>query len=304
MSLRLKAYIYLLLSSLIWGLAGPVIKYTLKFISPFLFLFWRFLITTLIYLPIFFIFLKRKKIRLTFNIILKSSLLGLVGIGLSLTLFFLGLTQTSVLECALIYLVAPLLVVGGGAIFLKEKVTLSEKIGVTFAFFGSLITIIEPFINGRYFKMQNFIANFLIFLSALTWAIYCLFVRKLETKEKINPFILTSIGFFSSFLFILPFMVWEKNSLQLSSLLFNPKAFYGIFYLSFFSSAIAYFIYNLGYNLIEASEATLFDYLMPLFGAPVSIFWLGEKIKPYFLFGLFFILLGVFLTEVPHKFKK
>ncbi|MFZ5366259.1 MAG: EamA family transporter, partial [Patescibacteria group bacterium] len=52
---RLTAYLLLTLTAAIWGIAGPVIKNTLQFIPPFTFLFWRFLLASLIFLP-FFIF--------------------------------------------------------------------------------------------------------------------------------------------------------------------------------------------------------------------------------------------------------
>jgi drug/metabolite transporter (DMT)-like permease len=63
------------------------------------------------------------------------------------------------------------------------------------------------------------------------------------------------------------------------------------------SSVIAYFTYHLGYSLIEASEATVFDYLKPVIAAPVAVLWLGEKITLPFLIGAGIIALGVFLTE-------
>jgi drug/metabolite transporter (DMT)-like permease len=72
----------------------------------------------------------------------------------------------------------------------------------------------------------------------------------------------------------------------------------GILYMSAISSVIAYFTYNLGYSLIEASEATLFDYLKPIFAAPVALMWLGEQITLPFLVGAGLIFLGVVLTEI------
>jgi len=63
------------------------------------------------------------------------------------------------------------------------------------------------------------------------------------------------------------------------------------------SSVVAYFAFELGLKLIEASEATLFAYLQPIFAAPVAVFWLGEKITPPFLLGAGIIAIGVVLTE-------
>ena len=64
-----------------------------------------------------------------------------------------------------------------------------------------------------------------------------------------------------------------------------------------FSSVLAYFAFESGLRLIEASETTLFAYLQPIFAAPVAVFWLGERISPPFLLGAGIIAIGVFLSE-------
>jgi len=45
---RRLAYLALIISAFIWGIAPPIIKYTLRFISPVQFLFYRFLIASLL----------------------------------------------------------------------------------------------------------------------------------------------------------------------------------------------------------------------------------------------------------------
>jgi len=297
MNNHLKAYFFLLLTSLIWGIAGPIIKYTLQFIKPFSFLFWRLLITSLIYLPIFIIYKRRKNIRLKSAKIKKLIGLGFLGTTLCLVFLFVGLRYTTAIDSSLIGSIAPIVVIIGGAIFLKEEVTLQEKIGAVIAFLGSIITIIQPLFEKKFLAKENIYGNILIFISTLTWAIYCLLMRQSEKRDKTDPFILTSIGFFTGFITIIPFFIWESSTINHQSLAISPLALPGILYMSIFSSLIAYFTYNLGYSLIEASEATLFDYLKPIFAAPLAIIWLGEKITPFFLSGAFFIFLGVFLTE-------
>jgi drug/metabolite transporter (DMT)-like permease len=310
---RIKAYVLLLITAVIWGIASPVIKYTLRFIQPFSFLFWRFLIVSLVFLPVFFIYKKKKKIKLSSKKVFKLALLGFLGTTLSLGLLFLGYKYTTAIDGSLIYSIAPIIVVIGGAIFLKEKVTKMERVGVIIAFLGSLVIVLQPILEGKAFALKNIYGNVLILLSAIAWATYCLLVCKTETREKTDPLVLTAIGFFVGFLTIIPIFLLENLVLNdyLKSVYFstqplfhlNPAAIPGILYMSFFSSVIAYFIYNLGYSLIEASEATIFDYLKPVFAAPLAILWLGEKITPPFLLGALIIFLGVLLTEYrPRRF--
>lgn len=301
MTNRIKAYFSLLLTSIIWGIASPVIKYTLSYIEPFAFLFWRFLITGLVFLPILIIYLKKKKIKLTFAKIRQLSALGFLGTTLSLGLLFLGYKYTTAVDGALIYSTAPIIVIIGGALFLTETITKQERWGAFIAFLGSIVTVSQPILEGQALALTNLAGNLLVFCSAVVWAVYCLWLRKTETEEKTDPLVLTALGFFSGLITIIPFFLWE-NSITHQQLIINHSALPGIFYMSLFSSIIAYFSYNLGYSLIEASEAVLFDYLKPLFAVPLAAIWLKEPITLSFLAGAALIALGVFLTEYkPQK---
>lgn len=303
MNNRLKAYTYLLITAIIWGIASPVIKYTLQFIEPFSFLFWRFLITCLIFLPILLIYKKHKKIKLGFKKIIKLSSLGFLGTTLSLSLLFIGYKYTTAIDGALIFSVAPIIVVIGGALFLKEVVTKQEKIGSLIALAGSIVTVIQPILEGKALAFQNIKGNLFVLASAVSWAVYCLLVRKAEFKEKVDPLVLTAIGFLAGFATIIPFFIWEQlsnNCITIASLP-NHYSLPGILYMTIFSSVIAYFTYNLGFSLIEASEATIFDYLKPIFAAPIAVLWLKEQITLPFLAGAGLIALGVILTEYRVK---
>lgn len=311
MDKRKKAYLALLTTTIIWGFASPVIKFTLGFIPPFTFLFWRFLLTTLIFLPVFFVYKRKKKIKLRGRQWLKLAGLGFLGTSLSLSLLFIGYNYTTAIDGILIYSIVPIMVIIGGGLFLKEEITKQERIGAGLAFSGSLVTVIQPALEGKTFALQNIEGNLLILLSAIVWASYCLMMRKTENQEKTDPLILTALSFFVGLVTIIPLFLYETglfnpeiglaNVWGLISLPASIQALGGIFYMAVFSSVIAYFTYNLGFSLIEASEATLFDYLKPVFGAPLAVIWLGEKITLPFLAGAGLIFLGVFLTEYKRK---
>src|SRR3990167_6781633 len=103
-SARLRAYIYLLIVALIWGLAGPVIKLTLKGLPPDVFLLYRFFLSAALAFGIFifrpFRFPKDKK---TFWILL---LYALLSSTISLGLLFWGTDKTSLIDMSLISLFA------------------------------------------------------------------------------------------------------------------------------------------------------------------------------------------------------
>lgn len=61
---RLRAYFQLLIVVVIWGIAPSVIKFALGELPPFLFLAYRFLITTVVLLP-FYLAAKEKGLGLS-----------------------------------------------------------------------------------------------------------------------------------------------------------------------------------------------------------------------------------------------
>ncbi len=122
---RAPALLAILTVVAIWGLAGPVIVWTLRLIPPFTFLFLRFLIAAIVLLP-FALKAKfwREITRENFPTLLGLSLLGTTfGLGV----LFYGYQFTTALDGSLIALTAPLLIIAGGAFFLKEEITQREK---------------------------------------------------------------------------------------------------------------------------------------------------------------------------------
>jgi len=77
----------------------------------------------------------------------------------------------------------------------------------------------------------------------------------------------------------------------------NSKALIGIIYMSFLSGIIAYAFFQFGLKNIEASEASLFYYLQPLFAMPIAFFFLKENLSIEFIIGAILITLGVYRAE-------
>lgn len=291
---RLTAYLLLTLTAAIWGIAGPVIKATLSFIPPFTFLFWRFLLASIIFLP-FFIWLARKE-KETLKTLLPIVPIGFLGIPLCLAFVFLGFERTSALDGTILSALAPIFIVLAGVFFLKEKVSKLEALGLAVAIAGSVVMVSQPLLEGGGFARNNLLGNIFIILSDIVWAGYVVASKK-EFKKH-SPMIITAVSFFTGLVTIFPFALLEKGpqifNFQFSIL--NSGALWGLLYMVILSSVVAYFAFELGLKLIEASEATLFAYLQPIFAAPIAVFWLGEKITPPFLMGAAIIALGVFLT--------
>lgn len=280
------AFLALLAASIIWGIAPPVIKYTLGYISPFSFLFYRFLLSFAIVIVPFA--LRLNKIRPKIQDWRTYFLLGVLCAPLNLGFLFLGIQRTTAIDASLISIISPILIILGGAFFLKEQISQNEKIGILLALLGTVLTIIQPLLETKNStRLNNIEGNFLVLLGTFAWVAFTLLAKK---NKRLDPFLLTGFSFLIGLVFTFPVFILEKTTL-------NVIALPGIIFMAVFSSVLAYFFYVFGLSKIEASEATVFTYLQPLFAVPISVIFLKEVLTLPFIFGAIFITLGVFICE-------
>lgn len=298
---RVRSYIYLVLVAAIWGIAGPVIKFTLKELSPFTFLAYRFFITSLILVPIMIAtktkFPKESRKNLTLLI------LSLLGTTINLGFLFVGLKFTTVLDQTFISETGPIFTILASSIFLKDRITKKEKIGITLTFLGTIFIIVQPLIDNGFMSLDNLFGNILILLANISWVAYVIISKK-QLREKVSPLTMAVSNFFVGFITILPLAVLENHGAQnlISNLTnINIHTHLGVFYMAIISGALGYYLFQLGQKSIESSEAALFSYLQPIFATPLAIFWLKEELSSGFALGAIIIILGIFIAEYKTK---
>jgi drug/metabolite transporter (DMT)-like permease len=294
---RIKSYTLLLIVAAIWGIAGPVIKFTLPDFPPMIFLTYRFFISSILMLPI--VWVLKPKFPRTKREIFMLTIAGLLGSSLNLSLLFFGFDNSNVLDASIIGNTAPIFVILGGVLLLKEKVTKKEILGIAITFIGTLIIVMSPIFDGGYREGSSLFGNLLIILANVAWVLYIVISKK-ELRHKIDIFLMTTYMFFLGFLTSLPFaLIQTKGIINLLLIVSTApvKAHLGVWYMAVLSGSLAYFLYQEGQKKIEASEATLFAYLSPLFAAPLAVFWLKEKLTIPFILGTVIIIVGVFIAE-------
>lgn len=296
---RLKAYFYLLIVVVIWGIAPAVIKFALGELPPFLFLAYRFFITTIILLPIF---LKMKGENISLKNLPLIILISLLGSTVNLGLLFYGSNLTTSLDSSLISATSPILIILGGIIFLNERVTKREKIGILITFLGTLIITFQSLFEFGTPVPHSILGNMILLLSNIVFAIYLILAKK-GLQKNIQPFALTFIMFAVGFITTLPLAIWESHGKSIIPQVLNLSlsAHLSVVFMAIFSGAIAYWLYQKAQKTIETSEASLFNYLSPIVTAPISILWLHEKLTSAYIVGLIVIALGVFLAEIKKR---
>ncbi len=191
---RKTAILYLIFASLIWGAAGPIIKYTLEFVPPFTFLFLRFLVASIIILP--FMILEEKKHPVEKKDWLNLIILSFLGGSLSLGFVFWGFKYTTSLDGTLISSVAPVFIMLASVKFLGEKITKNERLGSIIALAGTALIVFQPIFDGQSLSRGGNIAlqlfgNLLILLSVFSWVAYTVWSKKIlnHIPSKLGTFL-------------------------------------------------------------------------------------------------------------------
>lgn len=214
------AYLYLLLTALIWGAGIPVIKATGESIPPISFLSLRFGISAILAIPFAVLILKKYSLnKRRIKLILTASTIGHI---LTILFLFLGLNLTTSSEGSLITSLTPIIVSVMAYLILHETIKKEEIEGALIALIGTLIIILMPIINNVFHVETsgiNIIGNILILIAILLDATYMIYVKKNISQDRIiTPLVLIVFSFIFAGIVFLPLGIIEQYYLYRKSL--------------------------------------------------------------------------------------
>lgn len=296
-SRRLKAYLILLLVVIIWGVAGPVIKFTLEGIDPLPFIVYRLGISTVVSLIFFGIKIyhgkKFKQLRAHLPLVI---LYGILAVPIGLGMLFFGLDDSTVLDLSLVGFMGPLLSLAGGAYFFKDHITKRQKIGIIVVVVGVFLNSFYPIIEeGSNFRLTG---NILLITYLLADSISVLLAKR-SLRFKIKSANLTNLAFVIGFVTLFPLVIYNYGFANfVNSIISLPFQYHlGVWFMALISGNLAYFLYIRAERTLEVSETVLFNYLQPVVTIPLAIFWLHEELSFHFVVGAVIIAIGLFVVE-------
>lgn len=291
-SKRALAYALLLINTILWGFSAPIIKKALDYVTINQFLFGRYLIASLIFLPIYFIANRGKK-GLRHTNWKPLVFLALLGTPLTLIPLYEGLKLTSSIEAAILAATTPILVILGSRLFLREKITANQEVGIFVALLGTLVLTLEPAFTNGFSLTFSLLGNLLIIVSNLIWAAFLIITKKI----KADPGQISLVSYLVSVPVFLVLLLLESPLAIIKTNPGHPLALFGVLYMAIAGSVIAFWAYTKGQALIPAGEASVFTYLQPIFTFPLAYFWLGESISGLGILACLLIAAGVYFSE-------
>jgi drug/metabolite transporter (DMT)-like permease len=290
-SVRL-GYLYLSLAASIWGGMYVVSKWTLEVIPPFTLVWLRYVIAFIVLLA----FLRRERTpSLTGKDHLSLAGIGFIGYFISISAQFVGTWLSSAHMGALITSATPAFMLLLAYGLLKETLTLKKWASVLLATLGVVVVV-----GWDIPSELSFLGNMILVVAAVTWAILSVGAKKLG--ERFSPLLITTYAVGYALLFTTPVMVWEAGYRGMDwSVLTGGPILMAVLYLGVVSTAVAFFLWNQGLKMVEASIGAMFFFFQPVVGSLLGWLWLGEHLSTSFFVGGVLILSGVALSTWKGK---
>lgn len=279
-----KAEIVLMIITLSWGMSFPLLKISLNFISPFLFLFLRFFITVTVF---YFIF--RSKLDLSkFNEWKNGIILGIFLFS-GFAFQTIGLKYTSASKSAFITGTS-LIVIPFAQYFILKLKPRPENIT------GALIVLAGLYILSEVYFSDPNAGDMLTLISALSFAIYVVLLNKYATEINFNylafgQFLTMSV---LSIIFVLIFEVFIYNEI-----FFIPDAvlLLTLFYTSVFSTLISIILISRYQRETTPLRASIIYNMEAVSAVFFSFIILGEVLNFNQMTGAFIMIAGLVISE-------
>ncbi|GAX90326.1 DMT family transporter [Effusibacillus lacus] len=293
MNKSLAGALCLSLAASIWGGMYVVSKYVLDFIPPITLVWLRYAVAFLFLYGILW-WSRRNELnrkQLTSKDWLLLGWIGFIGYFVSISFQFIGTKYSDAHTGALITSATPAFMVLFGRLVLKESLTL-RKTGAFLLSFAGVVTV-----HGWQAQSPGYQWGMLMLVgAAVTWALLSVYVRL--ASERMSSLTITTYAILFALLFTTPF-AWREAAAQTVS--FNSLTVLGVLYLGIVSTAGAFFLWNKGMELMEASVGSLFFFFQPVVGTLLGWLLLKEHLSASFFVGGALILLGVFIATWQPK---
>jgi drug/metabolite transporter (DMT)-like permease len=267
----------------IWGGMYVVSKVVMTVVPPFSLIVTR-LVLGIITLAI--IVLTRKSWKVSRRHFWQIFGVGLVGYGISLGFQFVGTYLSTAANGSLVTSTTPAFVLLFAALLLAEKVTPRRLLALGIATLG-VVAVIDP--RNAALSPSFFWGNMCLIAAALTWALYSVLIRKVTRDTDVLT--VTLIAFIGGLPVCLPLSGWELASHQVGTIGIGVVG--GILFIGVISTALAMYLWNTAFSILDAGVASLTFFAQPVVGTLLSILFLSEHITPLFIAGG--VLIGIAL---------
>ena len=243
----------------VWGLSFVAASIALRTISPILLATIRFIIASLLFLPVIIRSLVENKLPSRRDL-REMAFLGLISISIYFWLRYTGVKFAGAGVSALITVgFIPILTGLASSILLNELFERRRVVGVATGFTGIAFIVLPNLMIGKV-ESRFYLGVLCLFGNAVCFSVYSTLSKRLLGKYP-EPVLVTSYVMFFGSLALLPMsMLSDWSSIHSLEMI----QWVSIFYLALVCSGLAYYLWNYALSKIDAVQAATWLYLEPV----------------------------------------
>lgn len=217
--------------------------------------------------------------------------MGLVGVVSFSPLLYLGLRNSTAVNCSLIQGFSPLITALIAGLIIQEPVTRRQTLGAILGLIGVVGLISGGSLD--FFLRLHFNMGDLIFLAAaVMWAFYSVFGRRVMRRR--SPLSATALSTFLALPILIAAACFELRYIPLNLRLETIAA---ILHICVVPTIIGYWSWNRAVQALGAGGAMVFYNTLPLYGVVLGMVFLGERLSPaHVVFGGVILAGGLWAT--------
>ncbi|SMC40377.1 DMT family transporter [Rhizobium sp. RU36D] len=285
-----KAYSYLVITTLLWGGNAVVGKMAVGHISPLTLNFARWFVAVIVITAISVPQIRKDwpALKRSWPLLLALGAIGYTGFNAFL---YSALQYTSAVNGAIEQGGIPVLIFIINFVFFRIKVTPVQIAGFMISFLGVALTASHGDLASLLTLTLNY-GDALMMLAVLAYSIYTVGLR---WRPQIHWKSMMAASALGGAIAGLPMVFWEIST---SSFIFPDNVGWAaIAFTGLLPSLVSQILYIKGVETIGANRAGLFVNLVPVFGTLLSLLVLRESLQMFHVIALVLVLGGIAIAE-------
>jgi hypothetical protein len=220
--------------------------------------------------------------------------LGTLGMLICGAWVYQGAQTTTAMNIALIYAASPVLIALGAVVWLGERFSVRQALGVLMAMSG----VFHVVVKGQWLmlaQVQWVVGDGWMVLAMVSWAAYALLQKKwpspLSATARLAAICMGGV------LVLMPFALWEWQ--QADTPTWSTQATLLVVLAGLVPGIGAYWAFGFCHKVLGASRVAASLYLGPLYGGLTAWAVLGESLGWHHVMGALLILPGIYLASRP-----
>jgi drug/metabolite transporter (DMT)-like permease len=278
-----------LLATAIWASSFVFVKIILAEMGPLTIAGFRYFLAFLFLFP----FLVRKegfRTSISKRLWLRLFLIGISAYTIGNGALFWGLKYLPATTVSFLMSLSPLIILFGGAVWLKEIPTRWQVLGVIVSLLGSGMFFSSGLQPGQSVGIT------IILVRLIGFMFFGILGREITKEKQLGTLTLTTIplGIGGGFLLLIAFLLEGMPQLTTESILI-------VLWLGVVNTALAYVLYNHALQSLTALEMNTMLNLTPLGTALLAWWLLEERLGLVKIIGMIVMIMGVLLVQRPQK---